>query len=141
MVARTIARRDETTTHGDERSASAFNASIRLLTASSNAGGLSRKETATSAKTYAGGRPASQGLSSSQKRSGAEVRMSSERPVSAVARATAPATIGHAGFGSRATLSSPDALDAHRRSSGPPSRVLSPSLPMTTPRSPANQPG
>src|SRR5260370_7531339 len=90
MVARTIARRDETTTHGDERSASAFNASIRLLTASSNAGGRSRKETATSAKTYAGGRPASQGLSSSQKRSGAEVRMSNERPASSPPPPTPP---------------------------------------------------
>src|SRR5712692_7592908 len=126
MVDRTIARRDETTTHGDERSASAFKASIRLLTASSNAGGRSRKETATSAKTYAGGRPASQGLSSSQKRSGAEVRMSNERPVSATARATAAATIGQAGFGSRAILSSPDALDAHRRSSGAASRSFPP---------------
>src|SRR5260370_22827732 len=113
MVARTIARRDETTTHGDERSASAFNASIRLLTASSNAGGRSRKETATSAKTYAGGRPASQGLSSSQKRSGAEVRMTNERPAPAAARTTAPATIRHAGLGSRATFSSPAAFHAH----------------------------
>src|SRR5260370_39232464 len=98
MVARTVARREETPADGEFRSASAFKASIRLLTASSNAGGRSRNETATSAKTYAAGRPASQGLRSSPKRSGAGARMSNERPASAAARATAPATIGHAGF-------------------------------------------
>ena len=122
MVCRVRARREETTTAGIlSADASAASASSRRFTDSSNAGGRSRNETRTSAKTYAAGCPFSHRRSSSAKRSGSWTRMTADFLRFVRARATAPATMGHAERGSRATWSSvwPRATQPSSRGSAP----------------------
>src|SRR5438477_11780472 len=101
MVMRVHARLDDTTTLRSRfpSAASAATASSLRLTAGSNAGGRSRKETATSANTTVDGRPASHGRSSSAKRSGDWTNTNSERPLAKVDRGVGAATSGHGAGG------------------------------------------
>ena len=117
---RVHARLDDTTTLRSRfpSAASAATASSLRLTAGSNAGGRSRKETATSANTTVDGRPASHGRSSSAKRSGDWTNTNSGRPLANVDRAIDPTTIGHAARGSLAMLRRPAGSFSHRMSSG-----------------------
>src|SRR5690348_4508692 len=129
MVWRVIARREDTTTTGCLSAVTrAASASSRRFTASSNAGGRSRKDTPISANTWVAGRPASQTRSSSAKRSGLETRRSTVRPRSLIALTSEPATMGHAGRGSRATCSSVEPRRAQPSSRGLAPRVASQSL-------------
>ena len=137
---RAAARRDETTTHPSSLE-SAARASRRRLTASSKAGGLSRNETPTSAKTYAGGVPASQSRSSSANLSGCTVSISSDRCFDAARRAIDPATMGQAARGNREMRSFEAGASSQRRRSGADWRVLSHNELTSTPRSPWRPPG
>ena len=142
IVCLVIARREETTMEGASLpTASAASASSRLFTASSNAGGRSRKEMPISANTRTDGYPASHGRSSSAKRSGADTRMRTGRRRSAHARATPPATIGQAGRGNRPTSRSVEAPLSQRSRAGAAVIARFHSELMAAPRSRANRRG
>ena len=140
MVCRVYARRDATTTAGSSAErASASSASSRLLTDSSKAGGRSRNETVISANAYVDGRPLSHSRSSSANRSGAAASTSTGLPRSRAARASEPATMGHADRGSLPTCSRPPSR-SQRSSFGSAAMMVCQSV-TPTPRSPMRPAG